>query len=96
MLSKPVRVALGVAAHLLLVLGWYLFVTLGEIPQFVMPSPGATGDVAVRRRLRLAGQHGRHRDRDLRRLPAGAGGRGWPGPGVHLVRDLEAAFRRCS
>lgn len=42
MLSKPARVLLGVAAHLLLVLGWYLFVTLGEIPQFVMPSPGAT------------------------------------------------------
>ena len=33
---------LGVAAHLLLLLAWYLFVTLGEVPKFVMPSPGDT------------------------------------------------------
>ena len=31
--------ALGVAAHLLLLLAWYLFVSLGKVPKFVMPSP---------------------------------------------------------
>jgi NitT/TauT family transport system permease protein len=34
--------ALGVLAHLLLVLGWYLLVTVGKVPRFVMPSPGDT------------------------------------------------------
>jgi NitT/TauT family transport system permease protein len=34
--------ALGVAAHLLLLLAWYLFVTLGDVPRFVMPSPADT------------------------------------------------------
>ena len=33
---------LGVAAHLLLLLGWYLFVRLGDVPKFVMPSPADT------------------------------------------------------
>jgi NitT/TauT family transport system permease protein len=33
---------LGVAAHLLLLLAWYLFVRLGDVPKFVMPSPGDT------------------------------------------------------
>ena len=36
------RYTLGVIAHLLLVLAWYLFVRLGEVPKFVMPSPGDT------------------------------------------------------
>jgi len=31
--------ALGVAAHLLLLLAWYLFVRLGDVPKYVMPSP---------------------------------------------------------
>jgi NitT/TauT family transport system permease protein len=34
--------ALGVAAHLLLLLAWYLFVSLGDVPRFVMPSPADT------------------------------------------------------
>jgi NitT/TauT family transport system permease protein len=34
--------ALGVAAHLLLLLAWYLFVSLGDVPKFVMPSPRDT------------------------------------------------------
>ena len=34
--------ALGVLAHLLLLLAWYLFVSLGKVPRFVMPSPGDT------------------------------------------------------
>lgn len=33
---------LGVAAHLLLLVAWYLFVRLGEVPKFVMPSPADT------------------------------------------------------
>jgi NitT/TauT family transport system permease protein len=34
--------ALGVAAHLLLLLAWYLFVRFGDVPKFVMPSPADT------------------------------------------------------
>lgn len=33
---------LGVAAHLGLLLAWYLFVRLGDVPKFVMPSPADT------------------------------------------------------
>ncbi len=33
---------LGVVAHLLLLLAWYLFVRIGDVPKFVMPSPGDT------------------------------------------------------
>ncbi len=40
--SKLTQYALGVAAHLLLLLAWYLFVRLGEVPRFVMPSPADT------------------------------------------------------
>ncbi len=36
------RYALAVASHLLLVLAWYLFVELGHVPKFVLPSPQAT------------------------------------------------------
>jgi len=36
------RYTLAIVAHLALLLAWYLFVTLGNVPQFVMPSPGAT------------------------------------------------------
>ena len=36
------RYTLGVLAHLLLLLAWYLFVRLGDVPKFVMPSPGDT------------------------------------------------------
>ena len=40
--SKLGRYSLAVLAHLLLVLAWYLFVRIGEVPKFVMPSPGDT------------------------------------------------------
>jgi len=33
------RYTFGVLAHLLLLLAWYLFVRLGDVPKFVMPSP---------------------------------------------------------
>ena len=36
------RYALAVASHLGLILAWYLFVRLGEVPKFVMPSPYET------------------------------------------------------
>jgi len=36
------RYGLAVVSHLLLVLAWYLFVELGHVPKFVMPSPPAT------------------------------------------------------
>lgn len=40
--SPVVRYALAVLAHLALLVAWYLFVTLGEVPRFVMPSPADT------------------------------------------------------
>jgi NitT/TauT family transport system permease protein len=40
--GKLQQYTLGVAAHLLLLLAWYLFVRLGDVPKFVMPSPGDT------------------------------------------------------
>jgi NitT/TauT family transport system permease protein len=36
------RYAFAIAAHIALVLVWYLFVKLGNVPRFVMPSPEAT------------------------------------------------------
>lgn len=36
------RYALAVLVHLGVVLAWHLFVVLGEVPGYVMPSPGAT------------------------------------------------------
>ena len=46
--SKLGHYALGVLAHVLLVLAWYLFVRLGDVPKFVMPSPADTlGALAV-------------------------------------------------
>ncbi|UCE30147.1 MAG: ABC transporter permease [Burkholderiales bacterium] len=33
------RTALAIVAHLGLILAWYLFVELGDVPRFVMPSP---------------------------------------------------------
>jgi NitT/TauT family transport system permease protein len=41
------RYTLAIVAHLVLLLAWYLFVTLGNVPQFVMPSPGATLDALL-------------------------------------------------
>ena len=40
--TKLGRYMLGALAHLLLLLAWYLFVKLGDVPKFVMPSPAAT------------------------------------------------------
>ena len=40
--SKLGRYSLGVVAHLLLLLLWYLFVRFGEVPKFVMPGPADT------------------------------------------------------
>jgi len=40
--TKAGRYTLGVASHLALLLAWYLFVRLGDVPKFVMPSPGDT------------------------------------------------------
>lgn len=37
--SKLGQYLLGIAAHLGLLLAWYLFVKLGDVPRFVMPSP---------------------------------------------------------
>jgi NitT/TauT family transport system permease protein len=36
------RYSFAVISHLLLVLAWYLFVELGHVPKFVLPSPQAT------------------------------------------------------
>jgi NitT/TauT family transport system permease protein len=41
------RYTLAIVAHLALLLAWYLFVTLGNVPKFVMPSPGATLDALL-------------------------------------------------
>jgi NitT/TauT family transport system permease protein len=41
------RYVLAILAHLALLLAWYLFVTLGNVPKFVMPSPGATLDALL-------------------------------------------------
>ena len=45
--GKIGRFALALAAHLALLAAWYLFVTLGNVPRFVMPSPGATLDALL-------------------------------------------------
>ncbi|MBI2749607.1 MAG: ABC transporter permease [Burkholderiales bacterium] len=41
------RYTLAIAAHIALVFAWYLFVKLGNVPKFVMPSPGATLDALL-------------------------------------------------
>lgn len=45
--DKLGRYALGVLAHVALILAWYLFVRFGEVPRFVMPSPGDTLDALL-------------------------------------------------
>jgi len=42
MTSKAARWTLAVLAHLALLLAWYVFVKVGNVPKFVMPSPEAT------------------------------------------------------
>ena len=41
------RASLAVLAHVALILAWYLFVKLGDVPKFVMPSPAATLDALL-------------------------------------------------
>jgi len=41
------RYSLAVLAHVALILAWYLFVKLGNVPRFVMPSPGDTLDALL-------------------------------------------------
>ena len=41
------RYSLAVLAHVALILAWYLFVKLGDVPKFVMPSPAATLDALL-------------------------------------------------
>ena len=36
------RTVLAILAHVALIVAWYLFVTFGHVPAFVMPSPFAT------------------------------------------------------
>lgn len=40
--TRSTTFALAVASHAALILGWYLLVKWGDIPKFVMPSPGDT------------------------------------------------------
>jgi NitT/TauT family transport system permease protein len=40
--SKGGRIFLAVAAHIAVIAAWYLFVELGNVPKFVMPSPADT------------------------------------------------------
>ena len=41
------RYTLAIIAHVALIAAWYLFVRLGNVPKFVMPSPGATLDALL-------------------------------------------------
>ena len=41
------RWTFAVLAHFALILAWYLFVKLGNVPKFVMPSPAATLDALL-------------------------------------------------
>ena len=41
------RYMLAITAHIALIFAWYLFVKLGNVPKFVMPSPGATLDALL-------------------------------------------------
>ncbi|HSD41954.1 MAG TPA: ABC transporter permease [Burkholderiales bacterium] len=41
------RYAFAVLSHIALVVAWYLFVKLGNVPKFVMPSPGETLDALL-------------------------------------------------
>jgi NitT/TauT family transport system permease protein len=40
--DTPRRYTLAILAHVLLIAAWYLFVEIGKVPMFVMPSPQAT------------------------------------------------------
>jgi NitT/TauT family transport system permease protein len=45
--SRLGRWTFAVLSHAALVLAWYLFVKLGNVPKFVMPSPGETLDALL-------------------------------------------------
>ncbi|HET7198043.1 MAG TPA: ABC transporter permease [Burkholderiales bacterium] len=45
--SKAGRIGLAVLAHLALVLAWYLFVRIGNVPKFVMPGPLPTANALL-------------------------------------------------
>src|SRR5688500_20260711 len=45
--SRAGRWTLAILAHLALLAAWYLFVKLGNVPKFVMPSPQATLDALL-------------------------------------------------
>ena len=45
--TRSSRWGLAILGHLLLVLAWYLYVELGRVPKFVMPSPQATLDALL-------------------------------------------------
>lgn len=45
--SSATRWTFAVLAHIGLVLAWYLFVEIGQVPKFVMPSPQATLDALM-------------------------------------------------
>ena len=47
MSANAFRWLLAVLAHIALVFAWYLFVKVGNVPKFVMPSPGATLDALL-------------------------------------------------
>jgi NitT/TauT family transport system permease protein len=48
MKAKLGHYALGVLAHVALIVAWYLFVRFGEVPRFVMPSPADTLDALLK------------------------------------------------
>lgn len=45
--SSATRWTFAVLAHIGLVVAWYLFVEIGQVPKFVMPSPQATLDALM-------------------------------------------------
>jgi len=45
--SSYTRWTFAVLAHIALVVAWYLFVEIGQVPKFVMPSPQATLDALM-------------------------------------------------
>jgi len=47
MSANAFRWLLAVLAHVALIFAWYLFVKVGNVPKFVMPSPGATLDALL-------------------------------------------------
>ncbi len=46
--TSGARWTLAIVAHVALVIAWYLFVEIGKVPKFVMPSPGATVEALLR------------------------------------------------